>query len=132
MIDVVAALIFNNNKLLICQRPIYKARGLLWEFIGGKAERNETMQEALIRQVKEEIDVSIEVKDIFINVKHEYSDIVINLTVFNASIIEGSIEKLEHNDIKWIDISEIDNYEFCPADIEITKKIKSITNIYNI
>ena len=91
MIDVVAALIFNNNKLLICQRPIYKARGLLWEFIGGKAERNETMQEALIRQVKEEIDVSIEVKDIFINVKHEYSDIVINLTVFNASIIEGSI-----------------------------------------
>ena len=124
MIDVVAALIWENDKFLICQRPKHKARGLLWEFVGGKVEENETKEESLIRECKEELDVTVSPLDIFTEVIHEYPDIKIKLTLFNARINEGEIKLLEHNDYKWISVSEIENYDFCPADTEILERIK--------
>ena len=123
MTEVVAALICKNNKFMICQRPAHKARGLLWEFVGGKVELGETKEQALIRECREELNVLLSVGDVFMEVIHEYPDITVHLTLFNATIAEGEPQKLEHNDIRWITPSEIPSYEFCPADEEILKKI---------
>lgn len=123
MTEVVAALIWDKDKFMICQRPVHKTRGLLWEFVGGKVEPGETKEQALIRECREELDVTLLVRDVFMDVVYEYSDLTVHLTLFNAVILEGVPQKLEHNDIKWILPSEISNYEFCPADIEILKKI---------
>ena len=121
--EVVAALILKNNKFMICQRPAHKARGLLWEFVGGKVESGETKEQALIRECKEELDILLSVGDVFMDVIHEYPDITVHLTLFNATIAEGEPYKLEHNDIQWIVPSEIPNFEFCPADEEILARI---------
>ena len=123
MTEVVAALIWDNDKFMICQRPAHKARALLWEFVGGKVESGETKEQALIRECKEELDILLSVGDVFMEVIHGYPDITVHLTLFNATIAEGEPQKLEHNDIQWITSSEISNYEFCPADEEILEKI---------
>lgn len=123
MIEVVAALIWDKDKFMICQRPVHKARGLLWEFVGGKVEPGETKEQALIRECQEELAITLSVGDIFIDVMHEYPDITVHLTLFNATIVEGVPQKIEHNDIKWITPGEIPAYEFCPADKEILDKI---------
>ena len=123
-IEVVAALIWDGDKFLICQRPKNKARALLWEFVGGKVEKGETKEDALVRECKEELDVTLSVGEEFMAVTHTYPDVTVNLTLFNATIKEGSPKKLEHNDIKWIKPQEIPLYEFCPADVEILGKIQ--------
>ena len=125
MVEVVAALIWDNNKFMICQRPAHKARALLWEFVGGKVEPSETKEQALIRECHEELAVTISVGNVFMDVVHEYPDITVHLTLFNATIAEGFPQKLEHNDIKWIEPKDIPNYDFCPADEEILKTIKN-------
>ena len=126
--EVVAALIWRDDKFMICQRPAHKARGLLWEFVGGKVERGETKEQALIRECKEELDILLSVGDVFMDVVHAYSDLTVHLTLFNARIAEGEPQKIEHNDIQWITPNEISNYKFCPADEEILHKIKEEYN----
>ena len=121
--EVVAALIWQGDRFMICQRPAHKARGLLWEFVGGKVEPGETKEQALVRECREELSVTLSVGEIFTDVIHKYPDLTVHLTLFNATIAEGEPQKLEHNDIKWITPSEIPNYEFCPADEEILAKI---------
>ena len=123
MTEVVAALIWDKDKFMICQRPAHKARGLLWEFVGGKVEPGETKEQALIRECQEELAVTLSIGDVFMDVVHEYPDLTVHLTLFNATIAKGEPQRLEHNDIKWITPSEIPNYEFCPADKEILAKI---------
>ena len=124
--EVVAALIWDGDKFMICQRPAHKARGLLWEFVGGKVELGETKKQALIRECREELAVTLDVGDVFMDVTHEYPDVTVHLTTFNATIAEGEPQKLEHNDIQWISPNEIHNYEFCLADEEILEKIVKI------
>ena len=124
MTEVVAALIWDRDKFMICQRPAHKARGLLWEFVGGKVEPGETKEEALIRECSEELAVTLNVEEKFMDVVHEYPDLTVHLTLFHASIREGVPQKLEHNDIRWITVDEIDRYPFCPADEEILEKLK--------
>lgn len=109
---------------LICQRPANKARPLLWEFVGGKVEPGETKEQALIRECQEELAITLSVGEVFMDVVHEYPDITIRLTLFNATIAEGVPQKLEHNDIQWITVDEIDQYNFCPADTEILLQLK--------
>ena len=123
IVEVVAALIWNGEKFMICQRPANKKRGLLWEFVGGKVEKGESKEQALIRECKEELDIEIEVESKFFSTKHTYPDININLTVFNSRIVRSRPKLLEHNDLKWITKDEIPNYNFCPADVVILKKI---------
>ena len=125
-VDVVAALIWEKDKFLICQRPANKSRALLWEFVGGKTEPGETMQQALIRECREELNIKVDVSNQFMQVIHEYPDILIRLTLFHCSIPEGYPEALEHNDIRWIHPSEIDQYQFCPADTDILKELKRL------
>lgn len=124
MTEVVAALIWDENRFLACQRPAHKARGLLWEFVGGKVEPGETREQALIRECREELDITVEVRDVFMEVDHVYPDLTVHLTLFNASIAEGIPQKIEHNDLRWITVEEIDKYEFCPADVEILRQLK--------
>lgn len=126
MTEVVAALIWDGKKFLICQRPENKARGLLWEYVGGKVEAGETKQGALIRECKEELDVTISVGDVFMDVVHEYPDITVHLTLFHAQIESGEIKLLEHNAVAWITPEEIPHYAFCPADKEINERIAAI------
>ena len=126
MTEVVAALIWNREKFMICQRPAHKARGLLWEFVGGKVEPGESKEQALIRECQEELDVTLSVGSVFMDVVHEYPDLMVHLTLFNATIAKGNPQKLEHNDIQWITPGEIPNYDFCPADDEILKKIVEV------
>lgn len=123
MVEVVAALIWDGERFLICQRSENKARGLLWEYVGGKVEPSETKQEALIRECKEELDVTISVGDVFMDVAHEYPDITVHLTLFHAQIESGEIRLLEHNAVAWITPDEIPDYTFCPADKEINERI---------
>ena len=124
MTEVVAALIWEDNRFLACQRPADKARGLLWEFVGGKVEPGETKEQALIRECQEELAVTVAVQDVFMEVDHVYPDLTVHLTLFNASIAEGIPQKIEHNDLRWITAEEIDQYPFCPADEEILRRLK--------
>ena len=122
--QVVAALIWDNGRFMICQRPVHKTRGLLWEFVGGKVEPGETLQQALIRECAEELAVTVKPQGIFMEVLHEYPDMTVELTLFHAAITAGTPQKIEHNDIRWITPSQIPDFDFCPADKEILKRIQ--------
>lgn len=126
MTQVVAALIWDGDRFLACQRPAHKARGLLWEFAGGKVEPGESREQALIRECREELNITLQVGDVFMQVVHEYPDLTVELTLFHSVIAKGTPEKLEHNDIRWITVDEIDDYDFCPADKEILERLKKL------
>ena len=125
--DVAAALIWKTDeqgaeRFMICQRPRHKSNGLLWEFVGGKAEPGETLEQTLIRECREELDITVAPGDIFMEVIHESPDLTVRLTLFHAVIARGTPKALEHNDIRWITTREIDGLAFCPADEEILEK----------
>lgn len=124
MLEVVAALIRDGERFLACQRPAHKDRGLLWEFLGGKVEPGETLEAALIRECREELDVTLSVGEPAMEVTHEYPDLTVHLTLFNAVIDAGEPKKLEHNDIRWITLAEAEDYPFCPADREMLDVLK--------
>lgn len=109
---------------MICQRPAHKARGLLWEFVGGKVEPGETMADALIRECREELDITVNVGEIYTQVVHEYPDIQIRLTLFHCTVAAGTPKLLEHADLCWIHPSQIPEFDFCPADVDILEKIR--------
>ena len=123
MVEVVAALIWDKDRFLACQRPPHKARGLLWEFVGGKVEAGETREEALIRECREELGITVKPLDIFMEVVHEYPDLTVHLILYNAVISQGTIQLFEHVDARWIRPQEIPQYEFCPADKDILARI---------
>lgn len=128
MTDVVAALIWDGDRFLACQRPAHKARGLLWEFVGGKVEPGETKEEALIRECREELAVTVCPGTVFMELVHVYPDLTVRLTLFNATISDGIPQLLEHNDLRWITTNEIPQYAFCPADEEILYRLQTIDN----
>ena len=121
--EVVAALIWQGDRFMICQRPAHKARGLLWEFVGGKVEAGESKEAALVRECREELNVTVAPQGVFMDVTHDYPDITVHLTLFSARIASGTPQKIEHNDIRWITPAEIPNYPFCPADQVILRRI---------
>ncbi len=123
-VQVVAALVVEGGKFMICQRPAHKARGLLWEFVGGKVETGETKEQALVRECREELGVTVQPGEIFLEVDHVYPDITIHLTLFRAKIVSGRPRKLEHADIRFIAPEDIPRYAFCPADESILARIK--------
>lgn len=126
MTQVVAALIWRGNRFMACQRPDHKARALLWEFVGGKVEPGESREQALIRECQEELAVTVDVGEIFMELTHEYPDLTVHLTLFHATIVQGEPQLLEHNDIRWLTVDEIGQYEFCPADEEILERLKTL------
>lgn len=123
--EVVAALILRGERFLICQRPAHKARGLLWEFVGGKVEPGETREAALIRECREELAVTVSVGAPYMTVEHTYPDLTVRLTLFRAAIVDGEPQLLEHNALRWVTADGLDQVEFCPADVEILAKIRA-------
>ena len=123
--EVVAALIVKDHRFLICQRPAHKARGLLWEFVGGKVEPGETLPQALIRECREELGIWVTPQEIFMQLVHIYPDITVRLTLFWAQT-QDTPQRLEHNDLRWISVDEIDHFSFCPADRDILAKLKEM------
>ena len=126
MMEVVAALIWEKDKFLICQRPEDKTRGLLWEFVGGKVEPGETMEQALERECAEELAIHVSVGGQFMQEYHDYPDMLIRLTLFHCRVASGIPQALEHKALRWIHPNEIGNYEFCPADKDFLTQIRQV------
>ena len=116
MIEVVAGVIYKNNKFLIAQRNLKKAQGGLWEFPGGKVEEGESYENALARKIKEEFNANIEVNEYIGENIHHYPEKDIRLLFYKARLLSENIELLEHEDYKWITKEEKDNFEYAGAD----------------
>lgn len=123
-LNVVAALIWQGDKFLICQRPEGKDLPLHWEFAGGKVESGETLEAAIIRECKEELDIILEVDKVFGQVIHNYPHGEVHLTLLNARILEGRPRLLEHKAMAWIGVEDIPNYTFCPADVVFLEELQ--------
>ena len=121
---VSAALIWEGERFLVCQRPEGKKRGLLWEFVGGKVEPGESGEEALVRECEEELGITVRPERVFMEVTHEYPDLTVRLTLYTARILKGEPKLLEHKALKWIRIEEAGEFDFCPADTEILERLR--------
>ena len=124
MVEVVSALIWQGDKFMICQRPAHKARGLLWEFVGGKVEPGETKEQALVRECHEELAVTLSVGNVFMDVVHEYPDLTVHLTLIAARIVSGEVTLYEHQDARWVSADEAQRFDLCPADRELLELIR--------
>lgn len=122
--DVVAAIIENNDgDILIAKRNSKKSQGGLWEFPGGKIEKNESADDAIKREIKEELNIDIEINKWLIEKRHEYPEKTINLILCSAKWIGGELDLSEHEDSKWIKKEDIFNFQFAEADKEIINEI---------
>ncbi|MBX9808882.1 8-oxo-dGTP diphosphatase MutT [Candidatus Gracilibacteria bacterium] len=124
MIAVTAAIISRDNKLLIAKRGEGKHLSGFWEFPGGKIEEGENPKDCLKREINEELGVDIKVGDYFMTNEHSYGEKRISLAAFHCEIISGNIELHDHDEIKWVTISELEQYIFAPADIPFINKLK--------
>jgi len=126
-IKVVAGLIFQNNKLLICQRPKFKDHPLKWEFPGGKIKKNETSEDALIREINEELSINIFNYDELISYSFNYSDLgkAVFINFYLIKNFTGKILNNFHNQLKWIEIKDIREYDFLEGDLKIIDYINS-------
>lgn len=127
MTEVVAALIEKEGKYLICKRAENKARGGLWEFVGGKIERGETPEQALARECMEELGIEVRVGTKFDETAYTYPDTRVKISLFFAEIAGGEIVLKEHGDAKFVTPEEMCGYEFCPADAPFLEKLKGLS-----
>lgn len=122
-IKVVAAIIQKENKILATKRG-YGEFINMWEFPGGKIESGETKKQALVREIKEELNIEINVDKFALDIEYQYPNFYLFISCFMCSIKEGSIELLEHNDGKWITKEELNTLNWLPADIDAVNYLK--------
>ena len=122
-IKVVAAIIKNEDKILATKRG-YGEFINMWEFPGGKIEPGETKKQALVREIKEELNIEISVDNFALDIEYQYPNFYLFMSCFMCSIKEGSIELLEHNDGKWITKEELNTLNWIPADIDAVNYLK--------
>lgn len=122
--DVAAAVFINGAKVMICRRPANKGNALKWEFPGGKTEPGETLAECLVRECREELNITVSVGEEICSNQYTYPDITVNLHFMLAEIVSGEPELKEHIALEWVTKDELDNYEFCPADEKIVRFLK--------
>lgn len=123
MIEVTAAIIRKDNKILICQRAGDDECPMLWEFPGGKLEDGETLEQCIIREIKEELSLEIKVIDVYKETIYRYDGKEIHFTFFNGEIVGGQMTLNVHNDAKWVTCEQMKEYKFMPADVEIADNI---------
>ena len=123
MLEVVAALLRRGEKFLICRRPMHKARGGQWEFAGGKVELGETKQQAIIREIREELSLTISAGEVAAETVHAYPDLTVHLSLLEAEILSGELNQNEHSDIAWITLRDVHKYDLCPADRALVKQL---------
>ena len=124
MIEVVAALVRDGKRFLICQRPEGKMCAGSWEFAGGKVEAGETGPEALRREWREELDVDLAVGALLAEVRHEYPERAVHLMLYAARIVYGMPRALEHSALRWVAAEDFDSVSFCPADAELIDQLR--------
>lgn len=124
-IQVTAAIIQQEGKILICQRAYGGNCSYLWEFPGGKLEVGETLEGCVIRECKEELGLTIKVTDVFAETTHFYGEKKMIFTFFNVGIVSGEIIRKVHQDIRWVPAEELEYYSFCPADVDIAERLRS-------
>lgn len=122
--DVSAALIFRDGKLLITQRHPQAHLGGLWEFPGGKREPDETFEQCLVREIREELGVKISVGELFESVTHAYPEKTVHLKFFVCQLLSGEPRPLGCQAVKWVGKSELPNYEFPAADAKLLEKLR--------
>lgn len=122
---VAAAIIRLDNKILICKRAEGGSCSGLWEFPGGKLERNESLQECLLRELREELGLNTIIKDVYAQTSYQYAENKIEFTFFNTEIIGGELIMKVHQDIKWVVPAELKEYSFCPADVEVAERLRA-------
>ncbi|MBR0137836.1 MAG: YegS/Rv2252/BmrU family lipid kinase [Erysipelotrichaceae bacterium] len=133
-LEVVAALIEKDGKYLICQRPSTKARGLMWEFVGGKIEEGEEKFQAIVRECREELGITLRPIEEVADIYHDYDDVSIHLTLIRCEIESGDIIRNEHVDEKWCTLEELDCCRLCPADRKLVRKMtgkNKVLFVYN-
>ena len=118
-----AAIIKNEDKILATKRG-YGEFINMWEFPGGKIEPGETKKQALVREIKEELNIEISVDNFALDIEYQYPNFYLFMSCFMCSIKEGSIELLEHNDGKWITKEELNTLNWLPADIDAVNYLK--------
>lgn len=123
MIEVTAAILFNESKILITRRAPNKHLAGLWEFPGGKIEEGETPQECLKRELEEELGIVVKVGEFFMENQHQYDEKLILLKSFYCELISGEIILKDHDQIEWVEKSEFHKYQFAPADIPFIKAL---------
>lgn len=124
-IEVVAALIKKDNKILITKRN-YGTFKDMWEFPGGKIEANEDHITALKREIYEELNVDIEINNYFMTIDYDYPDFHLTMHCYFASIIDGTLTLSVHDDVYWADGSNIKQFDWIPADIELINKLYEV------
>ncbi|HEX3857649.1 MAG TPA: 8-oxo-dGTP diphosphatase MutT [Verrucomicrobiae bacterium] len=125
MVEVAAALIFRNGKLLITQRHANAHLGGLWEFPGGKREAGETFEQCLVREIREELGVEISVGELFDEISHDYPEKSVRLKFFICKLLSGEPQTLGCAAFKWIGKSELSDYEFPAADAQLLEKLRA-------
>lgn len=128
-LEVTAAIIHKNDKILICQRPVDKNCGLLWEFPGGKIEAGETGEQCIVRECQEELGIILSIERKLTDIIYKYPDRIVHLHFYICSIATGVPEKKEHNALLWITLDKINQYEFCPADKVMLLKTSNLSNL---
>ena len=124
IISVSAGIILNDRKeILLTERISTDKIFSGWEFPGGKLEKDENAEQALIRELKEELNVLVKVDSYCLDVIHHYPNISVNLTAFYCSIVSGELNLIVHKGMKWVKYNELLSYQLLPADIPIAKKI---------
>ena len=123
-INVVAAIILDNDKILATQRAEGQFKGG-WEFPGGKIEKDESCEEALIREIKEELNVDIIVKEYLCDIEYDYPNFKLKMKCFISSINKGEIELNEHQASKWLARNELDSVNWLQADIIVIEHLKN-------
>lgn len=128
-LEVTAAIIWHAGKILICQRPANKDCGLLWEFPGGKIEKDETGEQCIVRECQEELGIELSVISELRDIIYEYPGQTVHLHFYLCDIVAGVLVKKEHNATAWITPNEIDQYKFCPADKKLLELEQNLLNI---
>mgnify|MGYP003590203591 FL=1 len=124
MTRVSAAIITNSdNEILICRRGQGGSCEFLWEFPGGKIEQGESPEECLVRECLEELEIEIEVLDLFEETKYSYPEREIEFMFFSASLKKGVPTPNVHDSIKWVSPDMLGEYEFCPADVLVVERL---------
>lgn len=122
-VEVAAAIIRDNDKILATQRGYGEFKDG-WEFPGGKVEQGETPQEALRREILEELNIEVEVGELVHIVEYDYPNFHLNMRCYWCKVVGGKLKLLEHEDAKWLRIEELDGVEWLPADVELVEQLK--------
>ena len=122
VIEVCAGILRRGETMLIAQRAEAKHQGM-WEFSGGKIEVGESARESLKRELKEELAVDVEVGELFCDSSWEMKDKVIRLQTFDVSSFTGELQALVHQDLRWVTVEELGEFEFLPADVPVVERL---------